>query len=313
MELSFATGLKNEIEIPINIGGVNFTIRLDKGFFSPADKTYAGLHNHSACEIHIILEGIHTIFIHNRFYTISAGDICFLGPGVYHYYGKLPDKPTQIRTFKLILPVIPAEKEEQNKRPVDFIEAEGIISVLTDKKLAVFSDAFSSMSLIPEILRELDERPIGFYTNVKAHFMRIIINLVRSISQSRLPDYPIWTGIPDEIRNELIDGFFYHNYHQSISADDLAEAVSVSRRQLHRILKELYNLSFKQKLLETRIEKAKDLLQNSGMSIDTIAEKVGYLIPANFYAIFKKITGLSPGRYRKISRNGAHDSASLNS
>lgn len=315
MDLSYAAGLKNEIEIPVYIGGVNLIIRLDAGFFSPAGKTYAGLHNHSLFEIHLVLDGTHSILIHNRLYTINAGDICFISPGVYHYYGKIPDRPAQIRTFKLIIPAVPVlqviqpEKSEHNKRDLNSIESEVVINALTEKKFAVFTDSFCSMNLIPEILRELDEKAIGYFTNVQALFMRMIINLVRSVAQSQMPDYHIRDRIPEEIRNELIDGFFYHNYHQDVSADDLADVARISRRQLHRVLKELYNLSFKQKLLETRLEMAKDLLRNTSLPIEIIAEKVGYLISANFYSIFKKSAGISPGSYRRISRKDAKDSA----
>lgn len=300
MDISFATVVKKNVDITINIGDFDLTVLLDVGFFSPAGKFNVGLHNHSTYEIYLVLEGSHEVFIHDHFFTIHGGDICFLSPGIYHYNKKAPENPGQILTFKLM---IPSEKTEKNRKAVDFPETEEVLSALTSRKYAVFKDASSIMGLIPEILRDLSEKPMGFYTNLQGLFMRILIHLARQVSQSPQMDHPDNTRITEEIRNEMIDGFFIHNFHQNISANNLADFICVSRRQLHRILKELYCLSFKEKLLETRIEKAKDFLRNSGMPVEMIAEKVGYMNPKNFYSVFKDKTGMTPGFYRRNNAN----------
>lgn len=53
-----------------------------------------------------------------------------------------------------------------------------------------------------------------------------------------------------------------------------------------------------------RMQRAKRLLAESRLSLDQIAERVGYDSAASFSRVFKKTTGMSPGAYRR-SANGA--------
>jgi two-component system response regulator YesN len=57
-------------------------------------------------------------------------------------------------------------------------------------------------------------------------------------------------------------------------------------------------MSFKEKLMHTRIDIARLLLRNTACSISEIAEKTGFLNVSYFSTLFKKITGVNPKRYR---------------
>ncbi|HSH42860.1 MAG TPA: helix-turn-helix domain-containing protein [Arenicellales bacterium] len=48
-----------------------------------------------------------------------------------------------------------------------------------------------------------------------------------------------------------------------------------------------------------RIEEAKHLLETTGMSTDEIGAAVGYQDPSSFRRLFKRLTGVSPARYRQ--------------
>jgi len=48
-----------------------------------------------------------------------------------------------------------------------------------------------------------------------------------------------------------------------------------------------------------RVERAKRLLETSGEAIEAIAWSVGYEDPASFRRLFKRLTGLTPGAYRR--------------
>ena len=48
-----------------------------------------------------------------------------------------------------------------------------------------------------------------------------------------------------------------------------------------------------------RMEKAKELLQTTNYTIQTIAETVGYTEGNNFQTAFKTVMGYTPGAYRK--------------
>lgn len=48
-----------------------------------------------------------------------------------------------------------------------------------------------------------------------------------------------------------------------------------------------------------RIEEAKQILETSADAVDTIVGKVGYDDPTSFRRLFKRLTGVTPGRYRQ--------------
>ena len=49
------------------------------------------------------------------------------------------------------------------------------------------------------------------------------------------------------------------------------------------------------------VDKAKDFLMNTNLSVSEISELVGYLAQNTFGRAFKRVTGLSPSNIEKIS------------
>ena len=56
-----------------------------------------------------------------------------------------------------------------------------------------------------------------------------------------------------------------------------------------------------------RMENAKELLKNEGLSIADVAASVGYLDTNYFGKVFKKYSGITPGQYRSGHGTGQQD------
>ena len=54
-----------------------------------------------------------------------------------------------------------------------------------------------------------------------------------------------------------------------------------------------------QYLLELRISKIRDLLDRSSMSLDSIAKQTGYSSKMALSLAFKRVIGITPGKYRQ--------------
>ncbi len=80
---------------------------------------------------------------------------------------------------------------------------------------------------------------------------------------------------------------------------ELSDELFISERQLSRLIKKYYNMTFVERKNYLRTENAKNLLLTTKLSIDEISEKLGYSDRNSFTFSFKKITGLSPAEYRK--------------
>ncbi|HBF36612.1 MAG TPA: hypothetical protein DDW50_04760 [Firmicutes bacterium] len=88
------------------------------------------------------------------------------------------------------------------------------------------------------------------------------------------------------------------HYHENISLKSVAQYLAVSEAYLSRLFSKEMGESFINYVTHLRIEKAKELLKNSNLSINEISEQVGYYNQEHFSRVFKKHEGCSPNKYR---------------
>ena len=83
---------------------------------------------------------------------------------------------------------------------------------------------------------------------------------------------------------------------------DYADMYCMSKYYFLRVFKQVTGVTPLEYRSRIRIEHAKELLEDSSLSVFEIGETLGYTSPAYFSGAFKKVTGMSPMAYR--SRNG---------
>lgn len=93
--------------------------------------------------------------------------------------------------------------------------------------------------------------------------------------------------------------FIENNYSHNIKVNDIAKYIGINRSYLTNIFKKNLNVSPQEFLVNYKIDKASELLKNTGLSIKSIAASVGYSDPLTFSKIFKKIVGDNPKSYRE--------------
>jgi len=98
--------------------------------------------------------------------------------------------------------------------------------------------------------------------------------------------------IPSQVRAML-----NHQQGEYPQLEQVAERLFMSSRTLKRRLQQA-GLGFQQLLDEARKRDAIKLLQNTSLTIEQIALRLGYTDPANFTRAFKKWTGDTPSKYR---------------
>jgi len=84
----------------------------------------------------------------------------------------------------------------------------------------------------------------------------------------------------------------------TFGARELAEAMHLSRMQLHRKLKALTDLSACQFINEFRLKKGKLLLSRKELNVSQVAYECGYSDPGYFSKLFTKVYGDSPLHYQ---------------
>jgi len=87
---------------------------------------------------------------------------------------------------------------------------------------------------------------------------------------------------------------------EDIPVERLAAELSVSVRQLQRIMKTELDLTPKQYITILKLEKAEALLQNGQWTVSEVAFKCGFADPSYFGAVFKKYFNKTPASYKKV-------------
>jgi transcriptional regulator GlxA family with amidase domain len=80
----------------------------------------------------------------------------------------------------------------------------------------------------------------------------------------------------------------------------VVELANIPERTLKRRFKIATGLSLIDHLQNLRVEEAKRLLEATQMPVDDISFDVGYEDPSFFRRLFKRRTGLTPSRYRRM-------------
>ncbi|MEM8800400.1 MAG: response regulator transcription factor [Pseudomonadota bacterium] len=99
---------------------------------------------------------------------------------------------------------------------------------------------------------------------------------------------------------EHIDDYLDHNFDKDINLQALAELTNVPGSSFSKRFKTATGKSPYQYVIERRIEEAKRLLRHTESSIAEISLTVGYANQAHFSTAFRKVTGVTPGAYRKL-------------
>ena len=104
---------------------------------------------------------------------------------------------------------------------------------------------------------------------------------------------------------ELITETFKKNaIDQLPTVNDLADRLNVSPHYLSDMLRTQTGLSAQQHIHNQLIEKAKEILMTTSLSINETAFKLGFEYPQYFNRLFKSKTGVTPAAFRKaVSAN----------
>ena len=85
---------------------------------------------------------------------------------------------------------------------------------------------------------------------------------------------------------------------KGINVNEIAQRLGISRRTLERNFFRLTGTTPKQEILRTRIEIAKQLLRETGLTLTAVSWRAGFGSLRYFIAAFRKNTGMTPGVYR---------------
>lgn len=239
-------------------------------------------HSNTCYELHIILEGSCSLAFDSDVHAMLPGQAVLIAPNVYHAPS---DVSQRFCRFSLSF------SADREKIPgLSQIDRTGYLFFTPEARIA---------GLCRDILGELDEGDYLDKAMTSALFSQLMILCLRTVcGQKELrPNGARARNPEDEI--ERIDNFFAQYPPERQTRQELAEYLHCSQRQLIRKMQALYGVSFRQKLIASRMDLARYLLRSTQKSVNEISAVVGYADNAAFFRAFRQHTGLTPARYRK--------------
>lgn len=230
-------------ELKVYVGECEIRVFLQKGFFEH-DATPTNLHNHRYCEIQVAFDGEMNFNVGGKNIKVSKGQGIIIPVDEYH--SRFSDCPegTKMCAFQVGMDVSECE--------------------------VVYLDGVSEL-----LYREIE------YCSKHGGSARL--SSVLGLICSYFYKGKVITPTPLYDREFIIYEFFANNYDKDVSLSDIAIQLRLSEKQAERLIIKCTGNSFRRQIVAKRIENAKMLVKNEGISLAKAAERVGYKSYSGFW------------------------------
>ncbi|SFB09148.1 AraC-like ligand binding domain-containing protein [Cohnella sp. OV330] len=256
-----------------------------------------GYHAHEFTEISYVGEGEGHQYIGEERLRVRRGDLFTLPLGASHVFR--PSSANAGRPLVVYNFLFEAERMSEALRGFPGLDRLGRALACLDlapgdggwRKMQDRTGAFEAFfaAAYPEFVG----RRTGYQTRIYALFIVLLTEIER-----RLADEPhgARAGHAGGLEDAL--SFIRASLASPITASQAAEAGGMSERHFYRLFAKATGLTFGQYVQRLRIERSCELLRRTRLSVQEVAEAVGYQDRGHFLDVFKKITGLAPRSYR---------------
>lgn len=248
-------------------------------------ETQVFIHSHNFYQLVYIASGSGSMVINGETLYVKQDDIVFLTRDIEHGFDlSLCD----MTTYEIKFDIFDKELEEIART----------IGIL------YYEENFKIKNLILKIIEECKECKPYYKKSVENFISQIIIyltrqkNILEEDEEKNLITYDHHSSIASKVKTYLD-----MNYYNKVSLIELADSFCVSQSHLCREFSKNFGLSPIKYLNNLRLEKAKELLSISDLSVSEIAYKVGFNDIHYFSRYFTKQEKTSPVKYRNSIRD----------
>ncbi len=224
------------------------------------------------------------------------------GPGQCMLYSKLAELPASGRDIETI------EREYfEAVASADPGMACMLFDSIYESLRGLATDQLKSRLMVLMALTEREAQRRHNGSNVVFNYCKLLetesIEDLKEMAHSRIHQTcELISGMRNRNVNDLVmqaKEFLDMNFSDSsLSLETTAAKIALSPQYLSRIFSSQMGRTFIDYLTDLRINKAKDLLRQTDLSVKEISIKLGYSDPNYFSRIFKRITGRTPSEYR---------------
>jgi len=244
------------------------------------------VHSHSFFEWIWCVENQAFLKIQDQVYRLEAGDFCLLPPGEMHADVYIPSL-NQYRVLWCSYQEETIHASIHHYTPVNHLQCAA--------KIIAPAPSFAP-SLLGTLQYELK--------NEQAYREPLCATLVSALAHLMLRAFEMSLQHEDQKYfpgkiSIKVDDYLNQYFRKSLSLEDIARALHVSRNYLATLYKQETGTTIGHTLKHIRLEHAKRLLLETHLSVQEISKAVGYANAEHFSRVFGQQEGVSPGRYGK--------------
>lgn len=223
---------------------------------------------------------------------VSEGDVVLINSHAEHaFYSSLKDQTLGVYCCCFFEREIHITKEQCKE---DFPELSGFFDGAP--KYVMVQDT-SKHDIRNYIIRMLDDfiycQP-GYEYTIRSLLTVTVVMVFRLRVKERIKKTPVNSNVIVG----AVTNYVNKNIYKKFSITDIASILHLSPDYICRVFKKNTNISFSQFLINSRVDKIKDALENTDRPIYLICEKFEFT-PQYINKMFKKATGYSMAEYKK--------------
>lgn len=241
-------------------------------------------HSNGHWEMHMVLEGACRVEVEDRQYTLTEGQGILIAPG--HYHLARAEAGSFLRLCVCFVTKTPGISAQLSSR------CHGSVFLEADARRTALGRQLMQEQTLSRPFRQ---------TQTTALLTQLMVDLLRFLDISENPENSQKRDFHRTL--VIVDDYFETHFADAAGEEVLAQRLHVSRRQLVRILQEHYGMSFREKLVHTRMDYAAWLLRTTDQSVSSIAQSVGYTSEAAFFKLFRRQFSMTPLAYRNRKQN----------
>lgn len=235
--------------------------------------------------IHVIREGKGTLEINKKKYELGEGDAFYIPPKAEAWYESDKDDPwcyTWVGFVGMKAEECTSQAGFSLKNPVRRINCVDEVGQYIEQMLEAYQLSYAN-----ELKRN------GLLHLVMSAFAEDYCQNNAALGVAAAHPYPGAVYV-----KHAVEYMTYH-YDEKLKINDLADFIGINRSYLTSSFKKHMGCSPQEFLINLRMEKAKSLLKKTEMSINAVANAVGYPDQLAFSKVFKQHCGMSPKMYKE--------------
>lgn len=181
------------------------------------------------------------------------------------------------------------------------MENKYILPLISDRKIemiALHSEKMNEKKIIEQIRQTfaISDQEWGYEFRLRASLTQIWLDLLQIVQTEQIIKKE--SGKADE-KIKCLMIYVHEHYKDPISIDELAESVFISKRVCYRLFQENLHMTPVEYIHSYRLQRASQMLVNSGKTITEIAQECGFGSSSYFGKLFRKKMKCTPEQYRR--------------